>query len=142
MRKCKWKCLQRRVNRPPLPSIILCNARSLQGKMEELRVNSKACFEYRTSSLMVLTETWLHQDFPDAAVELDAFLLVQVDRNAQSGKNRGGGLVVYVSNAWCKQYTIKETMCCPDVEILFENETFLPPEGVWLRCCLCCLCPF
>lgn len=48
--------LRRRGNRPPLPAMILCNARSLHGKMEELRANSKACFEYRTSSLMVFTQ--------------------------------------------------------------------------------------
>lgn len=110
--------LRQRGNRPPLPSMILCNARSLHGKMEELQANSKACFEYRTSSLMVFTETWLHRDVPDAALGLEGFSLVRADRNAQSGKIRGGGLAVYVSNAWCKQYTIKDTICCPDAEVL------------------------
>ena len=36
--------LRRRNNRPPLPSIILSNVRSLTPKLDELRVNLKSCF--------------------------------------------------------------------------------------------------
>lgn len=96
----------RRGNRPPSPSMILCNVRSLHGKMEELCVNSKVCFEYRTSSSMVFAETWLHQNIPNAASELEGFSLVRADRSVQSGKRRDRGIAVYVSNDWCKQYTI------------------------------------
>ena len=33
-------------------------------------------------------------------------------------KRKGGGVGVYVSDKWCKQFTVKETICSPDVELL------------------------
>ena len=110
--------LRRRGDKPPLPSIILSNVRSLRSKMDELRLNCRSCFEYRGSSLLVFTESWLRQDTPDSLVELEGFSLIRADRGASSGKSRGGGICVYVSNNWCKQYTIRETYCDPDVELL------------------------
>ncbi|KAG1967816.1 hypothetical protein F2P79_003022 [Pimephales promelas] len=61
--------LRRRATRPPLPSILFGNVRSLRNKMEELRLNTKACNEYRESCLMIYTETWLQEDFPDSLVQ-------------------------------------------------------------------------
>ena len=29
-------------------------------------------------------------------------------------------MAVFVSNDWCKWYTVRETICCPDVEVLFS----------------------
>lgn len=57
---------------------------------------------------MVFTESWLRPDIPDSMVELEGFSCVRADRRVSSGKNRGGG--IYVSNNWCKQYTIRETI--------------------------------
>ncbi|KAK0144622.1 hypothetical protein N1851_016964 [Merluccius polli] len=39
-------------------------------------------------------------------------------------------MAVYVSNNWCKQYTVRETLCCPDVEILHltMRPFYLPRE--------------
>ena len=48
---------RRRGNRPPLPAIILSNVRSLQQKMDELRIKARVCFEYREAGLLALTET-------------------------------------------------------------------------------------
>ena len=77
-----------RWSRPPLPGMILSNARSLRSKIDELRVNTKVCCEYRESSVMVFTETWLHQDIPDSLIEFEGFSLIRVDRTDQSGKSR------------------------------------------------------
>lgn len=51
------------------------------------------------SSLMVFTETWLHKGIPDLAVEIEGFSLIRADRTELSGKDRGGGLCMYVSNS-------------------------------------------
>lgn len=67
---------------------------------------------------MVFTESWLCPDIPDSMVELEGFSRVRADRRVSSGKNRGGGICIYVSNNWCKQYTIRETICDPDLEVL------------------------
>ncbi|KAK0133035.1 hypothetical protein N1851_031594 [Merluccius polli] len=104
--------LRRRGNRPPLPSLLLSNVRSLRSKMEELRVNSKICFEYRESSVMVFTETWLHQDIPDSLIRLDGFSLIRADRTELSGKSRGGGVCLFVNDSWCKNYTWERSKSC------------------------------
>ncbi|KAK0139948.1 hypothetical protein N1851_023109 [Merluccius polli] len=49
--------IRRRGNRPPLPSIILSNVRSLRSKMDELRLLMRFSHEYREASLLVFTET-------------------------------------------------------------------------------------
>jgi len=67
---------------------------------------------------MVFTESWLRQDIPDSMLELEGFSCVRADREATSGKARGGVICVYVNNNWCKQYTIRETYCDPDLELL------------------------
>ena len=43
------KRLRRRGNKPPLPSLILVNARSLRNKMDELKLYTRNCNEYRKS---------------------------------------------------------------------------------------------
>lgn len=87
--------LRRRTNKPPLPSIILSNVRSLTPKMDELRINQRSCFEYRESNLMVFTETWLHQGVSDSLLNLGGYSLVRADRSDTSGKRNGGGICMY-----------------------------------------------
>ena len=137
--------LRRRCNKPPLPSILLSNARSLRNKMEELRLNARVCHEYRESCLMVFTESWLQDDFPDELIQVPGFTTVRMDRNANSGKRRGGGICMYIRDAWCGNYTIKDTVCSPDLELLclslrpfhlprdygniFICAVYIPPSG-------------
>ncbi len=110
--------LRRRAIRPPLPSILLYNACSLKNKVEELRVNTRSLHEYRESCLLVFTEMWLQKDVPDSIVSLDGFSLVRSDRNDNSGKSKGGGTCVYVNNKWCSQFTTRESVCTPDLELI------------------------
>lgn len=67
---------------------------------------------------MALTESWLCNDTPDTLLQVEGFSCVQVDRDASSGKTRGGGIYVYVKDSWCRQFSIRETLCDSDVEIL------------------------
>lgn len=67
---------------------------------------------------MVFTETWLHPDVPNSFVELEGFSLVWADRDETSGKTRGGGVCVYIRDEWCSQYTVRESLCNSDVELL------------------------
>lgn len=50
--------LRRRASRPPLPSMILCNAPSLRNKVGELQLNTSVWYEYWEACLLVITETW------------------------------------------------------------------------------------
>ncbi|KAK0137741.1 hypothetical protein N1851_026045 [Merluccius polli] len=110
--------VRRRGNRPPLPSIVLSNVRSIRNKMDELRVHTRYSHEYREANILVFSETWLREDIPDSLLELEGFSFTRADREATSGKSRGGGLGVYVSNSWCSQYTVREKYCDPDLELL------------------------
>jgi len=74
------------------------NGRSLPNKMEELTVLTLHVREYWYCSLVMFTETWLTTAILDMVITLDRFQLRQVDRVAESGKRKGGGLAVFVND--------------------------------------------
>ncbi len=98
--------------------------------MDELRTNTRACYKYRESSILVVTETWLNADIPDSLIELEGFSAVQADHKENSGKSRGGGICMYVSDAWCSNYSVRMTVCNTDVELLCVSlrPFYLPRE--------------
>lgn len=59
------------------------------------------------SCMMVITETWLHENIPDLAVELAGRTIFQL-----------GGVGVYVNNSGCTDTAVMERHCCPDLELL------------------------
>lgn len=78
-----------RIPRSEPPSLLLANLRSISNKMDEVTS--------RTSKLRpdaaVFTETWLDNDIPNSAIEIDGYSIYRRDRNY-----RGGGILVYVSS--------------------------------------------
>ncbi|KAI3351288.1 hypothetical protein L3Q82_005833 [Scortum barcoo] len=70
------------------------------------------------SCVVIVTETWLDNNIPDAAVELAGRSLLRADRTAASEKHRGGGLALYIHNAWCTATNFIGTYCSPDLEYL------------------------
>ncbi|KAI3371035.1 hypothetical protein L3Q82_023514, partial [Scortum barcoo] len=127
--------------RPPPPSIIMGNVRSLPNKMDELAALTRHQREYRECSLLLFTETWLTALTPDSAAELDGFTLLRADRSKESGKRKGGGLAVFVNDRWCNpgHITVKEQHCCKDIELLAVSMRpyYLPREFTHmpLWCC-------
>ena len=55
--------------RPPLPAITLSNVRSLQNKMDELSTLITYDSDYRRSSLLCFTETWLIENTTDIGLD-------------------------------------------------------------------------
>lgn len=103
---------------PPLPSIFLSNARSLVNKMDEMNLHlAKNNFMW-DCSVMVITETWLHLDIPDTAVQLTGRTTHRQDCSKDSSKTRGGGLCLYMHNAWCSSSRITHSHFSPDIEAL------------------------
>ncbi|XP_054866081.1 uncharacterized protein LOC129348770 [Amphiprion ocellaris] len=124
---------KRRRYKPSVPSVIMGNVRSLPNKMEELTALTRLQWEYRESSLMMFTESWLNELTPDSLLTLDGFHLVRADRNArESGKRKGGGLAMYVNERWCNagHISVKEQLCTKDVELLAVSlrPFYLPRE--------------
>lgn len=66
---------------------------------------------------MCCMENWLQSDMPDSLFEISGFSLVRANRDANSGKYRGGGISGYINDLWCWQYTVKETICDPNVQM-------------------------
>ncbi|KAI4905891.1 hypothetical protein NFI96_014096 [Prochilodus magdalenae] len=115
------RLMEKKGYKPRLPTLIMGNVRSLANKMDELTALAMSQKEYRQCSLMCFSETWLHQDIPDDNVSITGFQTVRADRDCtESGKHKGGGLAVLVNNCWCSpgHITIKERICCLDIELL------------------------
>lgn len=69
------------------------------------------------SCMAIVTETWLGNNIPDAAIDLVGWSLLQADRTAASEEYRGGGLALYIHNAWFTADDIIGTYCSPDLEM-------------------------
>ncbi len=70
---------------------------------------------------MFHTETWLQEDFLDPLVQVQGFTNVHMDRNINSGKERGGGICVFIKDSWSNNYTMKDTVCTLDLESICLN---------------------
>ena len=100
--------------------------------MDELAALTRHQREFRESSIMLFTETWLTELTPDTNATLDGFHLLRADRSKESGKRKGGGLAVFVNDRWCKpgHITVKEKLCSKDIELLAVSMRpyYLPRE--------------
>ncbi|XP_077990622.1 uncharacterized protein LOC144444944 [Glandiceps talaboti] len=111
--------LRRRSQRPPLPSIILANVRSLSNKIDELNCCLDAKRDFRDCSVFCFTETWLNESIPDSAVQPPGFTIFRCDRSFQrSNKVKGGGVCFMINNAWYTDVKILQQSCSPELESL------------------------
>lgn len=83
--------LRRRFNRPPLPSIVFSNLRSLNNKVDMIRSHTRYCNEFREASLLCFTKSWLQPSMPDSLFELPGFTLIRADRGKDSGRREEVG---------------------------------------------------
>ncbi|KAI4892824.1 hypothetical protein NFI96_004611 [Prochilodus magdalenae] len=120
--KLKAKRMEKRWRyKPSIPSVVMGNVNSLANKTDELAALVRNQRLYRECSLLCLTETWLTGNIPDSNVDIPGFTTVRADRDAKlSGKSKGGGLVLFVNIRWCNpgHVTVKERICCRDIELL------------------------
>lgn len=86
--------------------------------MDELKALARTQQEYRESSIMFFTETWLHEQIPDSHAPNPGFHTVRADRDTTaSGKKKGGGRAVLVNSRWC-HISVKYWFCSADVELI------------------------
>ena len=88
--------------------------------------NEKYANEFRSASLMCLTETWLSENVDDSHVNIEGFSIFRADRTSDSGKLLGGGLRVFVNEQWChpNNISIKHKSSSKNAEIIIIG---LPP---------------
>ncbi len=89
--------LRRRGTKTPLPAVMFGNVRSIRNKIDEFSANCKYLRDFRESSFISLTETWLQDKDVDETVNIDGFSLVRADRKDKV-KQKGGGVAVYVKD--------------------------------------------
>ncbi len=94
--------LRKRAHSPPLPSILLANVQSLDNKMDDLRARISFQRDIRDCNIICLTETWLIPSVLDNAVTpSDNFSVLRMDRTAEAGKTKGGGVCFFINKKWC-----------------------------------------
>ncbi len=125
--------LRKRAHSPPLPSILLANVQSLENKMDDLRAMISFQRDIRYCNFFCLTETWLTPTVPDTAVwPSDNFSVLRMDRTAEAGKNKGGGVCFFINKKWCdsRNISILSHSCSPHLEHLYIicRPFYLPRE--------------
>ena len=132
-----WARLKANPFKPPLPTIFLSNARSIRGKMDEIRLHMAAKRIIYNCCCMIFTETWLDSTSPDAAIELAGRTAYRADRTADSGKKIGGGLCIYTNNSWCTNVAVVSKLCSPEVELMLLKcrPFYLPREFTAVYIC-------
>ncbi len=113
--------LRKRAHSPPLPSILLANVQSLENKMDDLRARINFQRDIRDCNILCLTETWLTPSVPDTAVTpSDNFSVLRMDRTAEAGKTKGGGVCFMINKKWCdpRNISILSRSCSPHLEHL------------------------
>ncbi|XP_062919386.1 uncharacterized protein LOC134354363 [Mobula hypostoma] len=117
--------------RPAVPSLLFSNVRSIDNKLDELRLLRETHKEFKDCCVYVLTESWLHDNIPDVAIQLEGMTLFRADREAvSSGKSQGGGLCIYINIDWCVNATVAAKHCSLLAEFLIVKcrPFYLPRE--------------
>ncbi len=113
--------LRKRAHSPHLQSILLANVQSLENKMDDLRARISFQRDIRDCNILCLSETWLTPSVPDTAVTpSDNFSVLRMDRTAEAGKYKGGGVRFMINNKWCDPRNIStlSRSCSPHLEHL------------------------
>ena len=103
----------RRVSKLPLASVLLANVQSLENKMCDLRLRISYQWDIKNFSILCFTDLWLNVNTD--TIELAGYSVHRQDREATSGKTRGGHVCQFVNNRWCTISNIKEVSryCSP-----------------------------
>ncbi len=113
-------------HKPAIPTIVLANVRSLDNKLDYIRLLRSTQRTVKDCCVFVFMEreTWLSNSVPDCAIQLDQLSCYRADRVlVEGGKTRGGGLCVYINVVVCKH-------CSPLVEFMIIKcrPFYLPRE--------------
>uniref|UniRef100_A0A3B1KH12 Reverse transcriptase domain-containing protein n=1 Tax=Astyanax mexicanus TaxID=7994 RepID=A0A3B1KH12_ASTMX len=106
-------------HKPAIPTVLLANVRSLDNKLDYIRLLQSTQKTVKDCCVYVFTETWLNNSVPDHAVQLERLTCYRADRAlADGGKSRSGRLCVYISNAWCRNVVVVCKHCSPVVKLM------------------------
>ncbi len=118
-------------HKPAIPTIVLAKVRSMDNKLDYIRLLRSTQRTVRDCCVFVFTETWLNNSLPDCAIQLDQLTCYRADRAlVEGGKSHGGGLCVYINDAWCRDAVVVCKHCSPLVEFMIIKcrPFYLPRE--------------
>ena len=69
---------------------MVLNARSITNKIDELKVR----IESWASGIIFVSETWLTENIPDGAIDIEGFCVIRKDRTVK----RGGGVALFMKD--------------------------------------------
>ncbi|KAA8587810.1 hypothetical protein FQN60_016672 [Etheostoma spectabile] len=78
---------------------------------------------------MAFTETWLSEKVPDNFIQIEGFSHLRLDRDANSGKTRGGWCI-NIKDGWCRNFAVRDKICNPDLELLCYPAATLSAQGI------------
>uniref|UniRef100_A0AAV2KTK8 Uncharacterized protein n=1 Tax=Knipowitschia caucasica TaxID=637954 RepID=A0AAV2KTK8_KNICA len=106
--------------RTPLPSIILRNAQSIRNKMDELHANVVHQEKFKNACILAFSETWITSADSEMDLSLPGFgAPIRLDRDPDvTGKSQEGGVCFFINQRWCNNFTVKESLCTEDIELL------------------------
>ncbi len=101
--------------------------------MDDLRARISFQRDIRDCNIICLTETWLTPSVPVTAVTpSDNFSVLRMDRTAEAGKSKGGGVCFMINKEWCDPRNISSLSrsCSPYLENLsiICHPFYLPRE--------------
>lgn len=87
---------------------------------------------------LALTETWFGEDVPDNLIQIEGFSHIRLDRDANSGKTKGGGVCMYIRDSWCRNIAVRERICNSELELLCVTlrPHYLPREFTNIFVCV------
>ncbi len=81
-------------HKPAIPTIVLANVRSLDNKLDYIRLLRSTQRTVRDCCVFVFTETWLNNSVPDCTIQLDQLTCYRADRAlVEGGKIPAAGFV-------------------------------------------------
>ncbi len=87
--------------------------------MDDLRARISFQWDIRDCNILCLSETWLTPSVPDTAVTpSNNFSVLRMDRTAEAGKIKGGGVCFMINKKWCdpRNISILSRSCSPHLE--------------------------
>ncbi len=101
--------------------------------MDDLRARISFQRDLRDCNILCLSETWLMTSVPDTAVTpSDNFSVLRMDRTAEAGKSKGGGVCFTINKKWCdpRNISILSRSSSPHLEHLsiICHPFYLPRE--------------
>ncbi len=93
--------LRKRAHSPPLPSILLANVQSLENKMDDLRARISFQRDIRDCNIICCLNMAHALGSGHCCNAVWQLLCLRMDRTAEAGKSKGGGVCFMTNKKWC-----------------------------------------